>query len=260
MRYGDRGKRVAELNDFLHERNYPCDGDIFNEDTLLSLIHYQHHHGHRTTGIFDERDFDRFRRDSDRFGNHHLRGEDEKFFHENLLDEEKPNEQIAQQILSGEEEKNFKWQTIQKDSTGSDVFFFQNALKQLGFYQGNLDGSFGDKTHEACKNFQKSCGLTTDGVGGQKTWHALKDHLSFIILPASKRPVLKLSDKGDYVRMLQGGLKISGFYQGEECGMFDDRTHQAVCRFQSVADFIEDEGAGVVGAKTWEALDWYFYL
>ena len=46
----------------------------------------------------------------------------------------------------------------------------QHALKQAGFYRGNLDGKIGPLTKEAIIEFQKANGLKVDGVVGRETW------------------------------------------------------------------------------------------
>lgn len=53
----------------------------------------------------------------------------------------------------------------------------QSALKRAGFYKGTVDGKIGPKTKEAIKAFQKSNGLTADGVIGRKTWEKLRSNL-----------------------------------------------------------------------------------
>lgn len=54
-------------------------------------------------------------------------------------------------------------------STGSEVRDIQKKLKSLGFYSGSIDGIYGTKTRDAVKAFQKSCGITADGIAGPKT-------------------------------------------------------------------------------------------
>lgn len=49
----------------------------------------------------------------------------------------------------------------------------QQALKNAGFYKGEIDGKIGPKTKVAIRAFQKSKGLVVDGVVGQKTWDEL---------------------------------------------------------------------------------------
>lgn len=45
----------------------------------------------------------------------------------------------------------------------------QLQLKYLGFYTGEIDGSFGTQSKEATKKFQKTYGLTVDGSFGPNT-------------------------------------------------------------------------------------------
>ncbi len=52
----------------------------------------------------------------------------------------------------------------------------QRALKQAGFYQGNLDGKVGPLTKEAIVEFQRANGLKLDGVVGRQTWSKLAQH------------------------------------------------------------------------------------
>ncbi|MBQ5565678.1 MAG: spore cortex-lytic enzyme [Clostridia bacterium] len=54
-------------------------------------------------------------------------------------------------------------------STGSEVTQIQQKLQSLGFYDGKIDGVYGSQTKNAVIAFQKSCGLTADGIAGSKT-------------------------------------------------------------------------------------------
>ena len=54
-------------------------------------------------------------------------------------------------------------------STGTEVTQIQQKLKSLGFYAGSVDGVYGSKTKAAVAAFQKSVGLTADGVAGYAT-------------------------------------------------------------------------------------------
>lgn len=53
----------------------------------------------------------------------------------------------------------------------------QTALRNAGHYTGNIDGTAGPQSSKAVKEFQKSNGLTADGVVGAQTWEALKKYL-----------------------------------------------------------------------------------
>lgn len=54
-------------------------------------------------------------------------------------------------------------------SKGEEVRRIQNKLRSLGFYSGNIDGIYGSATKNAVIAFQKSRGITADGIAGQKT-------------------------------------------------------------------------------------------
>ncbi len=52
----------------------------------------------------------------------------------------------------------------------------QTALKNAGFYAGNLDGKIGPKSKKAIEDFQKANGLKADGKVGPKTWEVLSKY------------------------------------------------------------------------------------
>ena len=54
-------------------------------------------------------------------------------------------------------------------SRGEEVRQIQTKLKSLGFYSGGVDGIYGTATKKAVTAFQKSCGITADGIAGPTT-------------------------------------------------------------------------------------------
>lgn len=65
--------------------------------------------------------------------------------------------------------------TIQNGSTGDAVKVLQTELKLMGYYDGDIDGSFGSMTETALKGFQTNISKVygsfgVDGVCGRKTW------------------------------------------------------------------------------------------
>ncbi|OGX31929.1 MAG: hypothetical protein A3G37_01500 [Omnitrophica WOR_2 bacterium RIFCSPLOWO2_12_FULL_46_30] len=61
----------------------------------------------------------------------------------------------------------------------------QQALKNAGLYDGEIDGKIGPKTEKAVEEFQTRSDLKVDGKVGAKTWAKLKEYLSQNLLPAS---------------------------------------------------------------------------
>ena len=66
------------------------------------------------------------------------------------------------------------------------------------------------------------------------------------------KPTLRKGDRGDEVKALQERLNSLGYDCGEADGFFGTRTKNAVVRFQTDHQLDPD---GVVGRKTWAALD-----
>ncbi len=58
-------------------------------------------------------------------------------------------------------------------TTGQLVRDVQQALKNRGYYKGNVDGIYGTGTYNAIVSFQKDNALTADGIAGTETLRAL---------------------------------------------------------------------------------------
>lgn len=58
-------------------------------------------------------------------------------------------------------------------SRGEQVRRVQQKLRQWGYYDGEVDGVFGQETYDAVVYFQKRNGLTADGVAGSRTLEAM---------------------------------------------------------------------------------------
>ena len=75
--------------------------------------------------------------------------------------QEKENDEITIETLS------------KYGSRGDEVRTIQTKLKRWGYYSGNVDGIYGNKTVEAVKYFQRKNNLTVDGIAGTKTLKAM---------------------------------------------------------------------------------------
>ncbi len=64
-------------------------------------------------------------------------------------------------------------QTLHPEDYLHDVYLVQERLSELGFLTVNYNGYYGAKTIAAVRAFQKSRGLTADGICGRDTWAAL---------------------------------------------------------------------------------------
>lgn len=66
----------------------------------------------------------------------------------------------------------------------------QQALKNAGLYDGEIDGKIGPKSKKAIEEFQAKNNLKADGKVGHKTWQMLKEYLNVnpaaAVSPAAK--------------------------------------------------------------------------
>ena len=158
-------------------------------------------------------------------------------------------------------------------TTGVAVSKLQDDLRVIGFYTAATTGIYDQATETAVIDFQKSQGLTPDGIAGTKTLTALaklggiapstpgtvsinppnnpSPKASESRVPLNPTITLQLDSRGEDVRTLQMKLAQLGYYTGGITGVFEDKTHDAVVRFQKDRGLNPD---GLVKANTWEEL------
>lgn len=141
---------------------------------------------------------------------------------------------------------------LKQGATSDGVLLLQKRLLDLGYYQGNLDGMFGQGTYKAVTGFQSDNSLAADGIAGQATLQALNISTATVSgSAASGGQVLKQGSAGDIVFLLQKKLLDLGYYQGALDGNFGSGTKSAVARFQSDCGLAVD---GIAGSETLRAL------
>lgn len=74
---------------------------------------------------------------------------------------------------------------ITKGDTYSNIVAVQTVLKKWGYYTGWVDGVWGSRTRAAVIYFQRSNGLTADGIVGSATEKAMGLNLGGSSVPAS---------------------------------------------------------------------------
>lgn len=137
-------------------------------------------------------------------------------------------------------------------SSGETVRAIQLALYKLSYFAGPVDGVYGNQTFTAVWRYQRDKGLAPDGVAGYKTLQSLGvsyTQSSSVQLPAGM--VLSFGSSGEYVRVLQTGLKNLGYYTGEADGRYGNATYKAVWWFQKDNGMTVD---GKVSSLTWNVL------
>lgn len=77
--------------------------------------------------------------------------------------------------------------TLRRGDKNELVVELQIKLKELGFYTGTIDGSYGPKTEDAVEALQKERKITQDGICGPKTWAAINAFAPYDIIVNVKK-------------------------------------------------------------------------
>lgn len=155
-----------------------------------------------------------------------------------------------------------KYRYLQLGSSGSDVTRLQNRLKELGYFNGTVNGYFGEDTKAAVEAFQKRNGEWVDGVAGEDTQTTLfsdqalpysgssSEKASNVVASSATSSAvrtLRSGMSGDDVKALQTRLQELYYYTGKATGTYDATTELAVKVFQQKNNLQVD---GVAGSTT----------
>lgn len=161
-------------------------------------------------------------------------------------------------------------------SSGAEVKKIQQRLADLGYYNGAIDGNFGDATEEAYKAFQKAAGLTVDGIAGDSrntlysedapeapkadtTAKAEEDKpeeettapTEPATEPTTEAVQYQNGDEGEKITAIQQQLIKLGYFAMEATGYYGEYTAQTVANFQNQNSL---DSTGIVDEKTYNAL------
>ena len=138
----------------------------------------------------------------------------------------------------------------------SDIMM-QVVLKSYGYYEGKIDGIFGNVSKKALISLQNSNNLDADGKIGPQTCSLLLNNRKIVkkkILTTSNITKENSSPDNTYSQEIYDAqiiLKDLGLYLSSIDGKNGPGTKSAVREFQSKAGLVSD---GVIGSKTKEAL------
>jgi len=158
--------------------------------------------------------------------------------------------------------------TLRIGSWDPEVRNLQQMLHNLGYYYVRDTGIFDRETEAAVLQFQRTQKLSVDGEVGRQTRAALRE--ACLSHWGVSRPISPENLPGDTqyrypsnpprvgfdVRILQTRLREAGFYGGSITGVFDERTRDAVRKFQAEEDLPID---GVVDRFLLSRLENYIY-
>ena len=144
-------------------------------------------------------------------------------------------------------------QLIRVGSRGADVQRVQRCLNQVNNAGLAVDGIFGPLTQAAVINFQRNRGLNPDGIVGPITWGSLMPACYGSAPGMSPYPgfLIRIGERGDYVRQIQRCLNRVNNAGLAEDGIFGPLTQAAVINYQRANGLAPD---GIVGPITWNHL------
>jgi len=91
----------------------------------------------------------------------------------NNEDQENLNINTLEEDELSRQESVLKRPVLRYGDKGEYVSLLEKQLKQLMFYNGNIDGIFGNELLQSVKEFQLNNKLSVDGIVGKDTWSAL---------------------------------------------------------------------------------------
>lgn len=129
-------------------------------------------------------------------------------------------------------------QVLTYGMSGEEVQVLQQKLAALGYYDGEISGSYGDLTKAAVRAFQADHALLQTGEADIETQE--------LIFSTQYRP-LRLGSVGEDVRLLQVRLTALGYYSGKISGTYLPATQEAVLLFQQISG---EAATGVADEET----------
>jgi len=140
---------------------------------------------------------------------------------------------------------------VKEGMEGENVRQVQELLIEQGFLKGSADGICGSATAAAIAEFQRSAGLTPDGICGDETIARLRGGSSSPAAANSAPTLLKPGMTGDHVKNLQELLFKHGYLLTPPDGVYGSKTESAVRTFQQDTGLMAD---GICGNETMSRL------
>ncbi|MEC4813472.1 MAG: peptidoglycan-binding protein [Scytonema sp. PMC 1069.18] len=143
---------------------------------------------------------------------------------------------------------------LKRGNTGQFVRNIQSCLKNLGYFNGPVNGNFASLTEQAVIQFQRANRLRPDGIVGSNTQQLLQSQCQSRNSRRSSANVsgmMRRGSSGSEVSQLQRNLQQLRYFNSGITGFFGSETEEAVMRFQQSVGILPD---GVVGANTKEAI------
>lgn len=117
--------------------------------------------------------------------------------------------------LGGSSVSSSSSSALREGDESSAVLDLQTMLKELGYYYGDLTGSFGSLTKRAVRQFQDDNDLTVDGIAGTKTMSLLRTmtgNTTSDSVSAGSVSSYSVAEKDSYFEINQDGVRLRSTY------------------------------------------------
>ena len=149
------------------------------------------------------------------------------------------------------------YSTLWPGTESTAVRNMQYTLYELGYYDGAIDGKYGDTTSDSVRAFQIENGIKpVDGVAGSKTLSKLYSSSAVpASAPSDLYDTVQYGDRGEMVLQVQDILRYTfGYTSVSLNSYYDTATMEAVRDFQANHGLTPD---GICGSKTLSVLFGY---
>ena len=133
-------------------------------------------------------------------------------------------------------------------SEGKEVVSLQTRLRDLGFYDGDIDGVYRGSTINAVREAQRQMGMDETGMADADFQQAIMDDDQ---APTAMNVAVQEGMSGPVVRSMQQYLQDLQLYDGAIDGVYDVDVGEAVRKFQGAYGYPTD---GVLMPVTQKAL------
>ena len=235
LRFGDAGAGVSALQRRLQQLGYfkANPTGSFREVTQNAVRYFQRINRLRVTGVADRQTLAL------------------------LFGSTRP---VPPVTLPGDISGNGGCKGLRFGDRGATVDLIQRQLKALGYFEGDVDGKFRERTLYAVTRFQQDYNLVSDGCADTATLTAIDAQMRAAQITSSSGEndqqsnagdFLELGDTGRQVEFVQRRLQQLGYYRSQIHGWFDRPTQAALIRFQRDRGLF---GTGRVDRSTRSAL------
>ena len=255
IRYGDKGTRVATLQQALNQLGYDAgnpDG-IFGAGTLRAVTAFQKANGLTADGLAGKqtlKHIEQLLANGGSAGSAPGSGSSGNTSGGSSSGSSSSNTNTFEGLV-------IPTRTIRLGSSGEDVKSVQTRLTQLGYYSGSVNGQCTSSLISAVKAFQKRNGLTADGLAGTNTHKKLFSTGAVVAETSNSGSssdiptrTMKKGVSGADVQSVSAHLVKLG-YMSSEVSTVNDTMIAAVKAFQKRNGLTAD---GLAGQKTYKVL------